>query len=323
MSIRKRTAEILEVSHASDRIGRMVDVFLITLITLNVVAIIFESVADIHQAHRALFWNFEVFSVTVFSIEYLLRVWSCIDEPEVKDASPFIGRIKYMLTPLAIIDLIAILPFFLGLYLSLDLRFLRVLRLLRLFKLTRYSTAMGALLDVLQEEAHTLVAAFVVLLMMLVISASGIYLLEHKVQPEHFGSIPAAMWWSIITLTTVGYGDITPITPMGKFFGGIISLIGVGMVALPAAILASGFAENLRMRRIQYNAFIKHALSDGKLDDQERWELEELREELGLSKEDSIHLIDKLMRNYIKHKDEQCPHCGKPLDIGKQQTIDD
>ena len=228
-----------------------------------------------------------------------------------------------MLTPLAIIDLIAILPFFLGLYLSLDLRFLRVLRLLRLFKLTRYSTAMGALLDVLQEEAQTLVAAFVVLLMMLVISASGIYLLEHKVQPEHFGSIPAAMWWSIITLTTVGYGDITPITPMGKFFGGIISLIGVGMVALPAAILASGFAENLRMRRIQYNAFIKHALSDGKLDDQERWELEELREELGLSKEDSIHLIDQLMRNYIKHKDEQCPHCGKPLDISKQQTIDD
>jgi voltage-gated potassium channel len=218
-----------------------------------------------------------------------------------------------MLSPVALIDLIAIVPFYLSLYMTIDLRFLRVLRLLRLFKLTRYSPALGALLDVIQKESEALMAAILVLLMMLIISASGIYLLENEVQPESFGSIPDAMWWAIVTLTTVGYGDVMPITPMGKVFGGLIGLIGIGMVALPAAILASGFAENLHQRKQKYNTYIKHSLDDGRISEKERWELERLRKELGLESEEALSLVDAILRQTHTHQFNYCPHCGKSL----------
>lgn len=318
MTLRKRTAQLLEQSHTADRFSRLMNLTLILLISFNVIAIILESVNPIYQQYHQHFWYFEVFSVCVFTIEYVARVWSSIELAANKEQSEFIGRIKYMLSPMALIDLIAILPFYLSLYLSIDLRFLRVLRMLRLFKLTRYSPALSALLDVIQKESETLIAAIVVLIMMLVISASGIYLLENDVQPEQFGSIPAAMWWAIVTLTTVGYGDVAPVTAFGKLFGGFIGLIGVGMVALPAAIMASGFAENLHQRKQKYNTFIKHALSDGELDENERWQLEKLRKELGLKSEDALHLLDDMMRRPRPHSFENCPHCGKPLDRRKQ-----
>lgn len=313
MTLRKQTAALFEQSSPYDRHGRLINLVLIILITLNVIAIILESDNDIYQQHQSLFWGFEIFSVAVFTLEYLARVWSSIDLEDTRDSSPFMGRLKYMLSPIALIDLVAILPFYLSLYMAIDLRFLRVLRMLRLFKLTRYSPAMGALLDVIQKESEALIAAIVVLLMMLVISASGIYLLENDTQPEVFGSIPKAMWWAMVTLTTVGYGDVVPLTPMGKLFGGLIGLIGVGMVALPAAILASGFAENLNQRRLKYNNYIKHILSDGKIDENERWQLEEIRKELGLESEDARHLLDNVIRQGVKLPGK-CPHCGEKLE---------
>ena len=137
-------------------------------------------------------------------------------------------------------------------FMSIDLRFLRVIRLLRIFKLTRYSGAMNLVLSVFKEEASAFFAAFFVLLMLLILASSGIYLLEHEVQPDNFGTIPDAMWWAMATLTTVGYGDVVPITPIGKLFGGFITIIGMGMVALPAGILASGFADQVHRRRTEY-----------------------------------------------------------------------
>ena len=318
MKIRKRTAQLLEQSLPSDTASRILNMFLMVLISLNVVAIILESVNAIHLQYRAEFYYFELFSVAVFTIEYLARVWSSIDLSERNASSPFIGRIKYMLSPMALIDIIAILPFYLSLYLAIDLRFLRVLRMLRLFKLTRYSPALGALLDVLQKESEAIMAAIIVLVIMLIISASGIYLLEHKSQPEVFGSIPDSMWWAIVTLTTVGYGDAVPITIMGKMFAGFIGLIGIGMLALPVAILASGFAQNLNRRRQKYNSYISHALSDGKIDQNERWELEELRKELGLKSEDAIHLLDNVIRKSRIRDTDLCPHCGKSLNHKKK-----
>lgn len=311
MTRREWVAGILEQSPKYERQGRIVNLLLITLIALNVIAIILESEPAYHQQYRSAFWYFELVSVIIFTIEYLFRVWSCIDLRESKAISPVAGRIKYMLSPMALIDLIAILPFYFSLYMAIDLRFLRVLRMLRLFKLTRYSSAMSALLDVIQKESEALIAAIVILLMMLIFSASGIYLLENEVQPHSFGSIPDAMWWSIMTLTTVGYGDVVPVTPLGKFFGGLIGLIGVGMVALPAAIMASGFAENLNQRRIKYNSYVKGALSDGIIDDHERWQLEKLRKELGLESEEAIHLLDNMMREAKGRQKETCPHCGQ------------
>jgi voltage-gated potassium channel len=218
-----------------------------------------------------------------------------------------------MLTPIALVDLLAILPFYLSLYLAIDLRFLRVLRLLRLFKLTRYSPALGALLDVVQKEADALLAAVVVLLMMLVISAGGIYLLENELQPETFGSMPSSLWWAIVTLTTVGYGDVVPVTTMGRMFGGFIGLIGIGMIALPAAILASGFAENIHGRKQKYNQYIQRFLRDGILDENERWRLEELRKELGLDSDEALELLDSIMHEAQRNTLDTCPHCGERL----------
>lgn len=313
MNLRKRMAEVLEHGYYEDRPSRVVNLLLILLISLNVVAIFLETVDPIYAQHQRGFWYFEVFSVVVFSIEYLARVWSSIDLEEAKDKNPVRGRLRYMLTPIALVDLIAILPFYLSLYMAIDLRFLRVLRLLRLFKLTRYSPALGALLDVIQKEADALLSALVVLLMMLVISAGGIYLLENELQPETFGSMPDSMWWAIVTLTTVGYGDVIPITTMGKMFGGLIGLIGIGMIALPAAILASGFAENIRDRKQQYNHYAQAFLKDGVIDESERWQLEELRKELGLDSDEALRLLDGIIRQAQHSMPGQCPHCGKNL----------
>ena len=315
MNLRKRTAQLFEQGLLADPVNRSVNWFLLILISLNVIAIILESVNPVYSQFKSEFRYFELFSVTVFTIEYLTRVWSSIDLTECRNQSPFVGRLKYMLSPMALIDLIAILPFYLSLYMAIDLRFLRILRMLRLFKLTRYSTALSALLDVLQKEAEALIAAIVVLLIMLVISASGIYLLENEIQPEIFGSIPEAMWWAIVTLTTVGYGDAVPITALGKAFAGFIGLIGIGMLALPVAILSSGFAQNLNQRRQKYNSYASHALSDGEIDQDERWELEELRKKLGLKSDDAIQLLDEVMRRPRHRKTDVCPHCKKSLEV--------
>jgi voltage-gated potassium channel len=314
MNLRRRTAEILEQEHFNDRTSRIINFFLISMILLNVVAITLESVDSIYRQYETTFWYFDMFSVAVFTVEYFARIWSCLDLTDVEERTPIIGRIKFMLRPLTLIDLIAILPFYLSLYISIDLRSLRILRLLRLFKLTRYSPALSVLLEVLYNESKTLMAAFVVLLIMLILSATGIHILEGEVQPEVFGSIPGAMWWSIVTLTTVGYGDVVPLTTAGKFFAGIIGLVGIGMVAIPAAIMASGFNENLRGRREKYNTFIRKTVKDGLIDDRERWRLEELRRELGLTTTEALQLLETMLEKARNQPHEKCPHCGKRLD---------
>ena len=313
-TIRKRTAELLEQGLRADRPSRLVNLLLILLISLNVIAIFLETVDSIYAQFAQAFWYFEVFSVVVFTIEYLARVWSSIDRQESSNSSPIAGRIRYMLSPIALVDLIAILPFYLSLYIAIDLRFLRVLRLLRLFKLTRYSPALGALLDVIQKESEALLAAFVVLLMMLVISTGGIYLLENELQPETFGSMPSSMWWAIVTLTTVGYGDVVPVTSLGKIFGGVIGLLGIGMIALPAAIMASGFAENIRGRKQQYNHYLQQFLKDGIIDETERWKLEELRKELGLDSDEALQLLHDMIQQARHMAPKTCPHCGETMD---------
>lgn len=313
MTLRKRMAEMLEQEHRFDGPGRIVNLSLILLIALNVVAIFLETVDSIFDQHQQAFWYFEVFSVGIFTIEYLARVWSSIDLKDTADASPILGRLRYMLSPIALVDLIAILPFYLSLYLSIDLRFLRVLRLLRLLKLTRYSPALGALLDVVRKESDALLAAFVVLLMMLVISAGGIYLLENELQPETFGSMPNSLWWSIVTLTTVGYGDVVPITTGGRLFAGLIGLIGIGMIALPAAIMASGFAENIQGRKQKYNQYVRRFLKDGIIDENEMWKLEELRKELGFDSDESLQLLESIMQEIRHSAPTRCPRCGERL----------
>jgi voltage-gated potassium channel len=223
--------------------------FIIIMIILNVAAIILESFDTILVNNRHIFTWFEYFSVVVFSIEYLLRLWSITEDARYH--SPVKGRIKFAFTPLAIIDLLAVLPFYLPL-LGFDLRHLRLLRMFRLFrifKLARYIRALDLVNRVVHKKREELIIALVFILFLLLISSTMMYYVENEAQPEAFSNIPETMWWGIATLTTVGYGDVIPITPYGKLLGGVIALLGVGIFALPAGILASGFSDELSIRR--------------------------------------------------------------------------
>lgn len=313
--IRITLADVFEARGQSKRFGYAFDAFLMTLIFANVLAIVMESVPSIAHEHARFFTYFELVSVFIFAIEYLARVWACVDLNRFADSSlsPTKRRLRYLISPMAVIDLIAILPSLLMFLVPFDLRFLRVLRLLRIFKLTRYSRAMQLMLNTIQEEASSLFAAFFIMTVILIIAASGIYLLEHDVQPDKFGSIPAAMWWAIITLTTVGYGDTVPVTLMGKIFGGIITILSMGMVAIPTGILASSFSEQLRKRRRTYSEMVHQLMEDGIICHQERIKLNELRLELGLSVQEAAHLEEQVRDQHPLLK-RFCPQCGHNLE---------
>lgn len=227
------------------KVGIWADWFIIGLIAINVIAVMLETVDWIHEAYGAELYWFEVISVAVFTVEYVGRVWSAVDDPEYTGL--ITGRVKFASRPLLLVDLIAILPFYLMLAgVQMDLRFLRVIRLVRLIrmlKLARYSSAMRGFGTVFRDKKEELVLAFFANVMLLILTASLMYLVEHDAQPDVFTSIPATFYWAFITLTTVGYGDVTPITPVGQFLTGFIALLGIGLFALPASILASGFLE--------------------------------------------------------------------------------
>lgn len=316
-SLRKRTSELLEAHYGAGGWGHVVDIFLILLILVNVLFIILETVPSISARHALTFTYFEIFSVVVFTIEYLLRLWSCVeDEIDVQSGKKW-SRLRWFFSPLGLIDLLAILPFYIFLFIPdseislLMLRLFRGLRLLRIFKLTRYSSALNILFSVLKREVRVLAVTSFILAMVLVIASWGIYILERIEQPDVFGSIPAAMWWAMVTLTTVGYGDVVPITDGGKIFAGLISLVGIGMMALPAGILAAGFTSEVHRRSRTYSRAVEIAYADGQLSEEESRELEILREELGLSKEETINTRLDAERQWSKLSN--CPHCGENI----------
>ena len=250
LTLKEKIAEILAPVQVGNRCSKTFQVFIVTLIFLNVLAVILESVESLATQYSVLFKTFTLFSVAVFTLEYGLRVWTCTVQD--KFARPFAGRLRYMFTPMALIDLLAILPFYLPLFFGGDLRFLRVFRLFRLFtlfKLARYSSSLKLITNVVEEKKEELLVTFAVTLVLLVLASGIIYFLEHEVQPDSFSSIPAAMWWGVSTMTTVGYGDIYPMTPLGKLFGGIVAFLGLGTFGLPAGIIAYGFVEEIQKRR--------------------------------------------------------------------------
>lgn len=245
MFSKKRIWELLEVAAADDKHSRQLDVFLIALICLNIIGVMLSSVSEIQQQFGVYLFLFEVFSVGIFTIEYVARLWSCTTSEQY--SQPLRGRIRYALTPSVMIDLLAILPFYLPL-LGVDLRVVRafrIFRLLRVLKLTRYSRAFTMFKQAISGKSEELVLTAFVLVILLIISASLMFYAEGEAQPNNFSSIPATLWWSVVTLTTVGYGDVYPITIVGKTIAGLISILGIGMVALPAGIISAGFVEEI------------------------------------------------------------------------------
>lgn len=246
---RGRVWEILEPPREGDTLSHVFDVALLALIVINVVALLLETMESVRRSAPDLFFWINVISVALFSVEYLLRVWACTTDP--RYSSPVSGRLRWAVTPLALVDLLAVLPFYLP-FLGIDLRFMRAARLLRLFrlaKLTRYSRALSVLARVVVRRKEELITSSFVLVLLLLFASSLMYFVEHRVQPQVFSSIPAAMWWAVATLTTVGYGDIYPVTPLGRMLAGVIAVLGIATFAVPTSILGASFAEELASER--------------------------------------------------------------------------
>jgi voltage-gated potassium channel len=240
---RREVHDVLEVGGDAHPAGRFVNAFIVVLIVLNAIAFAAETVDGLDARYGFYFRVFNIFSVAVFSIEYLLRLWSAVEIPMLSRMRPWQARLRFALRPMMLIDLFAVLPFYFSWLYPMDLRLLRVLRLFRLLKLVRYSPALQTLGRVLADEYRALLGALLIILVLLLFASTAVYFLEHEAQPNKFGSIPAAAWWALATLTTVGYGDIVPITPLGKLLGGVVMLLGVGMIALPVAIISTGFNQ--------------------------------------------------------------------------------
>jgi voltage-gated potassium channel len=239
------------------RWDKIINVFIIILIALNIIAVILETVETIHNQFRTFFFYFDIVSVIIFSIEYVLRVWSSNHEEKYKHS--FWGRLKYMFSLGALIDLAAILPSIFALFMGInfdlrELRILRLLRVLRLFRLTAYTESVHMIANVFKKRKNELMLSFILAVFLIIISSCVIYFAEHLhpmpgEKESRFTSIPATIWWSVVTLTTTGYGDMYPITNFGKAMASVIMLTGIAFFAIPAGILAAGFQEEFRRNR--------------------------------------------------------------------------
>jgi len=262
-SCKLRVYEILEATEADDRIAEAVNIFLLVLVVLNVAAVVLETVDSIYEANRIFFHYFSDISIVIFTIEYLLRIWSCDMDP--RYPNPIVGRIKYALTPLALIDLLVIMPLYITLAFPTDHKLLRSLRILwtfRLLKLHRYSDSLQTIMDVIKAQKNELAMSFTAIIFFMVLSSTVIFFLEHDAQPKEFPSIPATMWWAVLTMTTIGE-NVYPVTPAGKVVGGLIIILGVATFALPTSILTSGFVDELQRRREEKEAKEHEHNNDG------------------------------------------------------------
>lgn len=311
--IRKRTYEVLEVSQSGDWLSRAIDILLMALIAGNAFAVILESVSSLAAKYHDLFWAFEKVSVTAFSAELILRVWAASENPN-REGAPWRKRLRYITSPMGLIDLAAVLPFYLVHSYSIDLRILRILRLLRIVKFTRYSTAFGRIVEVFRLQRNALLTSFFLMGIAVVLSAGVLYVVESSAQPEAFGSIPAAMWWAICTLTTVGYGDVTPVTALGKAVTSGISVIGIGLVALPTSIFTAGFATAMARSEQALEDNARYALADGALDGDEVIAYEQLARSLHVEPSTAREVIEMVIRKQALNDLFDCPHCGKLLD---------
>lgn len=279
-----RVFEILTDPPDDDRLGNYISGAILILIAVNVLVCILETVESLGQAWGAFFYYFELGSVAVFSVEYLLRLWSCTSSPAYQGV--LTGRWRLVRRPLYLVDLLAILPLYLQAFLpGLDLRFVRALRLFRLFRLFRFgklqeSVQMFAV--VIRRRRDELIISFAVVFISVVVISYIMFMIEHEAQPDAFSSVPASMWWGIITMTTIGYGDLAPITVPGQLLGGIVGFLGLCVLALPISIIGAGFIHELQARA-----------RDERLAEWER------TKDLGVAQTQEL----------------RCPHCGEEIRV--------
>lgn len=247
-SIKQRVNKILEPRDRETRASAFFNVFITLVILISIAVMVLSSVQSLDAKYSMPFDVVFFFTTIVFSIEYPLRLWSCTAESRYAD--PLSGRLRWALTPFALIDLLVVFPFYLSIFTGINLTGLVVLRVFRVFKLIRYSDSITLIIRVVKAQKDMLITAYLVLFIALIVASTLMFQIENPGQPEKFSSIPATMWWGIVTLTTVGYGDMVPMTTGGKILGGCITLLGIGLFALPAGIMASGFTQELQ-RKLQ------------------------------------------------------------------------
>lgn len=282
---------------------KLFDTLMISLIVLNVVSVIIGSVQSIEDNYGFGLFLFEVFSVAIFTIELIGRFWITHKD----NASGF--RKDFWRSPYNWIDIISILPFYLSLILTVDLRLLRLLRLIRIIRVSRYFRSMSLLTSVIQQEAKPMLSALVMILILMLFSASGIHWLEKDIQPETFGNLPSSLWWVIVTLSTVGYGDAVPLTAAGKILGSVIMILGIGMVALPAGMLASRFSDMMHRQQEQFKlAVFQTLIADDKSPSNQVF-LEEKRQSLFISKSEAALIIEVCFEEHNRQVN-YCPNCG-------------
>ena len=291
--LRKRIYDLVQSNEHISRAALWVHHAISALIILNIITVMIETMKDAYDQYQTVLHWIDIVSVAIFTVEYLVRLWVVVEDP--RYSRPIRGRLRYAFSFFAMIDLLAILPFYLPMFFKFDLRTLRVLRLfrlIRLLKLGRYSRAATAIVGVFRERREELLMSVGTILLLLVLSSSVIYYLEHEAQPESFPNIPASLWWGVVTLTTVGYGDVYPITMGGKIFAAFISILSIGLVALPSGIIVSGFI---------------------------REDEEKIEEELEEQKEEIKQLLSEDRKQESEHG-IVCPHCGTHIDMHTHLT---
>lgn len=300
--LKHRLLHILEGDPAAGKPGRFVQMALIALVIANILSIILESVHHLHTDYLAYFHGFEVFSIVVFTVEYLARFWTASEKHE---DQPWLARRKYALSFFGLIDLISILPFYLQFFVpGMDLRILRVVRLLRTFKLSHFNSAIEDLFSALYHARASVYSTIYLFLIALLLTSTAMYHVEHELQPDKFGSIPAAMYWSVISLTTVGYGDVTPVSSLGKFISAITAFLGVSSVAMLTGVVASAFANQVERRKVLLEAELRMAMEDGELTHEESALIRKMKREFNLSDE-LVHAMTEQVRREHKLQTER------------------
>ncbi|WP_090130868.1 ion transporter [Limnohabitans sp. Rim11] len=295
-TFRQKMHALVFPSEYGGELHHMFDTFIVIWVIISVLAVIFESVHSIHYLLNLEFLILDAIAVSIFTVEYCLRLYCCVEEPGYQRAVA--GRLKLAKSTSSIIDLLAIAPFFLEVFLHhlFDLRFMRVFRLLRLLKLTRYTGATQSLSKVVAREWPVMAASAFIMLLLVVMTASLGYLFEHEAQPEKFENIPQSIYWAVITLASVGYGDISPVTPAGRAMTIVLALIGIGIFAIPAALLSSAFSDQLKMDREALVNKLYEMLADGNIDESEAEYIKHEAKRLHLSDEEVRVLIEKAKR---------------------------
>ena len=295
-TFRQRVHALVFPSAYGGDLHHLYDSFIVVWVVISVLAVILESVHSIHYLLNMEFLILDAIAVSIFTFEYCLRMYCCVEEPGYKKAVT--GRLKLAKSSSAIVDFLAIAPFFLEVFLShlIDLRFMRVFRLLRLLKLTRYTGATQSLFKVIAREWPVMAASAFIMLLLVVMTASLGYLFEHEAQPEKFENIPQSIYWAVITLASVGYGDISPVTPAGRAMTIVLALIGIGIFAIPAALLSSAFSDQLKSDREALVNKLFEMLADGNIDEEEALYIKTEAKRLHLSDEEVKLLIEKAKR---------------------------